>query len=115
MNSNLKYTVTENKKSKEKIYKHYFQLDKELSNEQVSEIIDSIHKYYNYNFHTGILEIEYTIRKEVNGIRETILNMPIFIGTNLTDEEQNKIMIDSSFCYIVDTGILTIIHKIMYK
>lgn len=78
-------------------------------------MIDSIHKYYNYNANTGILEIEYTIRKEVNQIRERCLKMSIFIGTGLTAEQQDKIMIDSSFEYYLDTGILNIIHKIIYK
>lgn len=102
------------KKLNEKVYFHCFPLEKELSYEEVGEIIDSIHKYYNYNAETGILKVEYTIRKEVNGIRERFLDMLMFIGIGLTEEQQNKIMIDSSFTYSIDSGILTIIHKIMY-
>ncbi len=115
MRKKINYTVVENKKSNEIIYNHFFNLGKGLSYEEVSEIIDSIHKYYNYNANTGILEIEYTIRKGINKVREKLLKMSIFIGSGLTEEQQEKIMIDSSFKYILDTGILTIIHKIMYN
>lgn len=115
MEKKLNYTIIENKKLKEKIYNHYFTLEKELSYEEVGEIINSMHKYYYYNANTGNLEAEYTILKEVNKIKGKLLKMSIFVGIGLTDEQQEKIIVDSSFKYSVDTGILTIIHKIIYK
>lgn len=104
----------ENLKSNEKVYHHCIYLKRELSRKEVREIIDSIHKYYHYNSTTGILEIEYTILKEINGTKERIINMPIFIGVGLTNEEQDRVMIDSKFEYNLDTGFFTIIHKIIY-
>lgn len=114
MNQNLKCKSKKNKNSKAKTYKHYFQLESELSYEYVGNIIDSIMKYYHYNPETGFLEIKYIVQKKVRNKKNRIISMFIFIDKRLTNNQLDKIMVDSKFQYNADTGVLAIIHKIIY-
>lgn len=114
MNKSLKYKTIKSKNSKVKTFRHYFQLESELSYEYVGDIIDSLIKYYHYNPETGFLEAKYLIPKKVRGKKNRTLSMFIFVEKWLSNIELNKIIVDSKFQYNVDTGVLTIIHKIKY-
>ncbi len=114
MNENLKYKVIKSKNPKIKTYKHYFQLESELSYEYVGDIIDSLIKYYHYNPETGFLEAKYMIRKKVRGKKNRTMSMFIFVEKGLSNTQLSRIMVDSKFQYNVDTGVLAIIHKIIY-
>lgn len=113
INNNLKYK-NKYKRAKNKIYHHYFQIEKGLSYDEICEMIDNLIKGYNYNYETGILRADFIIRKTTNKISNKMLSFSIFIARHLTKEEQSKIMIDSSFQYNIDTGVFTIIHKVTY-
>lgn len=114
MQKSLNYKLIKSKNSKVKTYKHYFQLESGLNYKYVGNIIDSLIKYYHYNPETGFLETKYMICQKVRGKNNRILSMFIFIAKGLTNNQLNKIMVDSKFQYNVDTGVLAIIHKIIY-
>ena len=96
----------------ERIYHHYFQLEKGITHEKAQEIINSFDTIYAYNPNIGILMTETTIPKKVNDVNKTILNIPIFLGIGLTKEELHKFDIDVCFAYDIKTGILSCVHNI---
>ncbi len=108
-NENLK--ILKRKYTKKKVYKNHLILNAGLNYKQVKHIIDSLFQYYHYNSHTGFIEIEMITTKIVKG---RTLSMSIFIGKGLTSKKQEKILMNSSFQYDVFTGILNVIHKVIY-
>lgn len=113
MQDDIEGVILDKTEEKEKIIRYNVFIGKGLTREETDVIVSNIEQGHNYNGDTGYYEAVYMINLE-EGKKEKGFGISTFIGKNLTEEEQNKIIVEINFSYSPDTGIFTVKQQLNF-